>query len=114
MQDALSGLLVPDGDDAIELGERQGVEQEGVDGAEDGSVSADAEGECDDGDDGEAGPSQEISYCVPNVAEKTLHDRLLLFADCRLQISDLAIGIRKLAMARGPLVTSRGPPVSLP
>src|SRR6185369_4643088 len=77
VQHAVTRHLVPHGDDAIEFGEWQGFEKERIDGAEDGSVSADAEGECDDGDDGEAGPSQEISYCVPDVAEETLHDRLL-------------------------------------
>src|ERR1041384_6187722 len=77
MDDTVSGLLVPDGDDAIEFGKRKGIQQECIDGAEDGSVSADTEGERDDGDDGEARPSQEISYCVPGVAYKTLHARLL-------------------------------------
>jgi hypothetical protein len=68
MQDAAARQLVPDRNDAIELGELEWLEQEGVDGAEYGSVGADAEGESDDGDDREAGPSQEISYCVTNVA----------------------------------------------
>src|ERR1041385_6196314 len=103
MDDTVSGLLVPDGDDAIEFGKRKGIQQECIDGAEDGSVSADTEGEGDDGADGEARPSQEISYCVPDVAYKTLHARLLSLpiANCRFFDCNVAhrAGVLKSAMA---------------
>ena len=70
VHDAARRQLVPDGDDAIEIGERQGFQQECVDGAEDRGVGADAERERDDGDERKGRPPQEISQCVTNIAHE--------------------------------------------
>ena len=45
---------VPDLHDAIGVAEGKGLEQDGVNDAEDGGVGSDAEGHDEDGDEGEA------------------------------------------------------------
>ena len=48
---------------------RQGLQQQGVDEAEDGGVGADAESEGEDGDSGEAGRLEKLAEGVAEVGE---------------------------------------------
>ena len=54
----------------------EGAEANGVDQSEDGSVGADAQGEGENGDHGEAGRLDQNAQAVPNVLNQVSHGRL--------------------------------------
>ncbi len=65
--DAGAAVGIEDADELAGVGEREGFQEDGVDGAEDGGVGAEAEGEGKDGDGGEAGAAAELAGGVADV-----------------------------------------------
>ena len=65
-----AGIGGPDMDKALRVGNSQGMQERGVDQAEDSGVGADAEGESEDSDSGEAGRSAKETEGETEVEEK--------------------------------------------
>ena len=66
-------VLLPDGDDARGIAEREVAQEHGVDHAEDGGIGADAEGQRQDRDGGEAGRLAEQAEPVAEVLRPGRH-----------------------------------------
>jgi hypothetical protein len=71
---AQRGIPVLDRHQAVRLGVAQRPEQHRIDGAEDGGVGPDAEGEREHDDQGESGTLEQAADAVPEVLQQGIHD----------------------------------------
>jgi hypothetical protein len=62
--------------EAVGLGERGGLEQDGIDDGEDGGVGSDTEGQGGHGGRGEAGVLEEHAHRVPDILEERFHGHI--------------------------------------
>jgi hypothetical protein len=63
--------------EAVLVRVRHGLEQDGVNDAEDGGVGADSEGEGENGDGGETAAAIQLTQCVTNILAKLAHEGCL-------------------------------------
>src|ERR1041385_9168188 len=74
--DTATRVLVPNRDDAIQIGKFEGLQNQRIDGAEDGAVRADAEGERDHGNRREARALDQVANRITDITEERTHVRL--------------------------------------
>ena len=90
---AWSGFGFPKLDEVIGLGERQRLQQHGMDDGEDCRVRADAERDCQHGDDGEARRFAKHAKSVFDVLNQSAH-----FASVSRKTHDCAVNLRGAAI----------------
>src|ERR1041384_630256 len=78
-------------EEGVRIRKWQGTQQHCVHNTEDGSVGANAERECDSGDDADARRLEQHAEAKANVLEKCVHEFVPSIADCRLPIANLRI-----------------------
>src|SRR5258708_40264431 len=86
--------VFPDHDEAIRVGIRQGADEQGIDGGEDGGVSADAERERQDGNGREPGGLFQQTEAIADVTHRAFdglaRESVGLFLESSLPVEDTA------------------------